>query len=81
MSDFKAYPILQRPDLLAEPVRRVLEAWQGEVPPEEIEVLEIDPEFSDTDAFCEHYHIAPDQPPTRSWWRQDAVVRASWRWW
>jgi prolyl-tRNA editing enzyme YbaK/EbsC (Cys-tRNA(Pro) deacylase) len=61
MSEIRAFPVSQRPDLLAVPVRRVLENWHGEVLADEFEVLEIDPRFSDTGAFCEHYGIAADQ--------------------
>jgi prolyl-tRNA editing enzyme YbaK/EbsC (Cys-tRNA(Pro) deacylase) len=51
----KTHPALLRPDLLAEPVRRALESWRGEVAASEFEVVEIDPQLSDTEAFCAHY--------------------------
>lgn len=60
-SEFRSYPALERPDLLAEPVRRALENWHGEMPAGEFEVLEIGPKYSDTQAFCEYYQISADQ--------------------
>lgn len=61
MSEFKTFPALQRQDLLAEPVRHALEHWPGATDEGEFEVLEIDPEFSDTKAFCDHYGVAAGQ--------------------
>ncbi|MFI6597924.1 YbaK/EbsC family protein [Nonomuraea sp. NPDC050536] len=40
-----------RPDLLADPVRRAVQ---------EAEVAEIDPELADTAAFCDRYGVAPE---------------------
>jgi prolyl-tRNA editing enzyme YbaK/EbsC (Cys-tRNA(Pro) deacylase) len=59
--EFRSYGALERPDLLADAVWRTLERWPGQTPAAEFEVIEIDPQFSDTEAFCEHYGIAPDQ--------------------
>ncbi|MEV5706571.1 YbaK/EbsC family protein [Actinoallomurus sp. NPDC052274] len=45
-------PALDRTDLLAAPVVDTLRAWKGE---DAFQVAEIDPELSDTAAFCERY--------------------------
>jgi prolyl-tRNA editing enzyme YbaK/EbsC (Cys-tRNA(Pro) deacylase) len=47
-------PARGRPDLLALPVVRALESWQGS---EAIEVAEIDPEAADTANFCAAYGV------------------------
>ena len=47
-----AVPALDRPDLLAEPVRAALTGWPD---PATVEVAEIDPALADTAAFCERY--------------------------
>lgn len=51
-------PALERPHLLADPVRRALEAlpWASDV-----HVVEIDPALSDTAAFCDAYDFSLDQ--------------------
>jgi prolyl-tRNA editing enzyme YbaK/EbsC (Cys-tRNA(Pro) deacylase) len=49
-------PALDRPDLLADPVRRALEQWSRAG---EVEVAEIDPQLADTEAFCAAYAIDP----------------------
>lgn len=54
-------PVLDRFDLVAEPVRRALEAWSGPVPAAEIGVVEIDPELADTAAFCARYGVALEE--------------------
>lgn len=48
-------PALDRPDLLADPVRAVLQQWSRAV---EVMVAEIDPGLADTEAFCAAYGIA-----------------------
>ena len=55
-----AEPALNRPDLLAAPVTAALRAWTGPVPVDQVGVAEIDPELSDTAAFCEHYGVGLD---------------------
>jgi prolyl-tRNA editing enzyme YbaK/EbsC (Cys-tRNA(Pro) deacylase) len=47
-------PALDRPDLLAPPVRAALEAWPGA---EDVGVFEIDPSLADTAALCEAYDL------------------------
>ncbi len=55
----KLVPALDRPDLLAEPVRDAIVAL-GPVGGS-IEVAEIDPELADTAAFCERYEVPPEE--------------------
>ena len=50
-----SFPAAERPDLLAAPVKAALSAWPGPTPVAEVEVAEIDPDLSDTAAFCERY--------------------------
>ena len=50
-----SYPAVERPDLLAAPVKAALSAWPGPTPVTEVEVAEIDPDLADTAAFCERY--------------------------
>jgi len=52
-------PALDRPDLLADPVRDALIALA--LPPSAITVAEIDPELADTAAFCERYQVPLDE--------------------
>jgi prolyl-tRNA editing enzyme YbaK/EbsC (Cys-tRNA(Pro) deacylase) len=49
-------PALDRPDLLADAVRRLLQAWP---PAAQVQVAEIDPGLADTEAFCAAYGVAP----------------------
>jgi prolyl-tRNA editing enzyme YbaK/EbsC (Cys-tRNA(Pro) deacylase) len=51
---------LERPDLLAEPVRSALHGWSQPVPVSEVLVAPIDPELADTVAFCEAYDVGLD---------------------
>ncbi len=51
---------LDRPDLLADPVRAALREWDGPVPVSEVLVAAIDPDLADTAAFCEAYDVGPD---------------------
>ncbi len=50
---------LDRPDLLAGPVKTALEQWSGHTLVSQILVCEIDPKFSDTDAFCAEFQVDP----------------------
>jgi prolyl-tRNA editing enzyme YbaK/EbsC (Cys-tRNA(Pro) deacylase) len=52
-----AVPVLDRLDLVAEPVAAALRSWTGAG---EIVVAEIDPDLADTAAFCERYGVAMD---------------------
>lgn len=47
-------PALDRPDLLADPVRAALESWPQAA---EVGVVEIDPELADTAAMSEAYDV------------------------
>jgi prolyl-tRNA editing enzyme YbaK/EbsC (Cys-tRNA(Pro) deacylase) len=58
---FSRYQALERPDLLARPVHDVLSRWVGRSLATDFNVIEIDPDYSDTEAFCQYYGIAPDQ--------------------
>jgi prolyl-tRNA editing enzyme YbaK/EbsC (Cys-tRNA(Pro) deacylase) len=49
-TDFDTVPALDRPDLLAPPVRSALEQWPHA---DEARVFEIDPDLADTAALCE----------------------------
>jgi prolyl-tRNA editing enzyme YbaK/EbsC (Cys-tRNA(Pro) deacylase) len=48
---------LERPDLLATPVRSALESWDQDLPVSSVLVAPIDPELADTAAFCEAYDV------------------------
>ncbi len=50
-----------RPDLLAAPVARALEALNGKLPAGEVYVAEIDPGLADTAAFCERYGVTLEE--------------------
>lgn len=52
-------PALERPDLLAEPVRAALAALSSEQA-QRCAVAEIDPALADTAALCEHYGVPLD---------------------
>jgi len=49
-------PALDRPDLLAAPVRAALGSWLSPTP---VLVTEIDPALADTAAFCAAYRVPP----------------------
>jgi prolyl-tRNA editing enzyme YbaK/EbsC (Cys-tRNA(Pro) deacylase) len=51
---------LNRPDLLAEPVRSALASWDQAVPVSEVLVAPIDPQLADTAAFCQAYQVGLD---------------------
>ena len=51
-------PAKERPELLSEPVSKILQSIVGI---ENIGVVEIDPTLSDTTTFCEHYKVSMDQ--------------------
>ena len=48
-------PALDRPDLLAEPVRVLLQSWDRAG---EVQVAPIDPDLADTEAFCAAYGVS-----------------------
>ena len=50
-------PALDRPDLLADPVRQFLTTWPRAG---DVAVAEIDPELADTAAFCARYDVGLD---------------------
>ncbi|MBI4122282.1 MAG: hypothetical protein HY461_03040 [Parcubacteria group bacterium] len=52
-------PALDRPDLLAQTVKKCLETWKGSTPVQKIFVTEIDPQFMGGAELCAHYGIAP----------------------
>lgn len=54
LAGIETVPALDRPDLLAEPVRRALEAWEHAG---EVGVFEIDPAIADTAALNEAYGL------------------------
>jgi len=55
------HPALERKDLLAGAVLETLLGWRGNVAVDQFQVAEIDPAFSDTEAFCDHYGINASQ--------------------
>jgi prolyl-tRNA editing enzyme YbaK/EbsC (Cys-tRNA(Pro) deacylase) len=58
MGSLHLVPALERPDLLAPPVRAALADLDGVLPAEAVRVAEIDPDLADTAEFCERYGIA-----------------------
>jgi prolyl-tRNA editing enzyme YbaK/EbsC (Cys-tRNA(Pro) deacylase) len=58
MGRLQLIPALERPDLLAPPVRAALAGLDGVLPGEAVGVAEIDPDLADTAEFCERYGIA-----------------------
>jgi len=54
LGSIETVPALERPDLLAEPVRRALEGWAHAA---EVGVFEIDPAIADTAALNEAYGL------------------------
>lgn len=54
-------PALKHKQLIALPTKTMLENWQGKISNKEFLVSEIDPEFSDTIAFCTKYNVDPGQ--------------------
>ena len=54
LGNIETVPALERPDLLADPVRRALEAWPHAG---EVGVFEIDPAIADTAALNEAYGL------------------------
>ncbi|WP_103953684.1 YbaK/EbsC family protein [Nonomuraea solani] len=60
MSDSLQFvPALSRPELLAEPVRAVLERWAEAPWSEDVQVAEIDPAFAGGSELCDHYGLDP----------------------
>jgi prolyl-tRNA editing enzyme YbaK/EbsC (Cys-tRNA(Pro) deacylase) len=60
IGNLHAEPVLQRPDLVAPPVRDAVAAWSGATPRDAFWVAEIDPQLADTRAFCERYGVGLD---------------------
>lgn len=63
MGSLKLEPAVSRPDLLAAPVAKSLEAWPAAGSPsagDQVQVAPIDPELADTAAFCEAYDVGLD---------------------
>ena len=56
-----AVPALDRVDLLAAPVAKVLSELADKLPADQVGVAEIDPALADTAAFCERYGVAPGE--------------------
>ena len=54
LASIDTVPALERPDLLAEPVRHALEGWAGA---EQVGVFEIDPAIADTAALNQAYAL------------------------
>src|SRR5438128_1716380 len=46
-----------KPSLVAKPVQVAIQNWTGSIASDELLVSEIDPEYSDSLAFCEKYNI------------------------
>jgi prolyl-tRNA editing enzyme YbaK/EbsC (Cys-tRNA(Pro) deacylase) len=61
MGGLAVVPALDHPELLGEPVAKALAGLTGVLPADAVGVAEIDPELSDTAAFCEHYGISLDE--------------------
>ena len=57
MSSLTYHSALSQPSLLAPPVTKALESLPGA---DEVQVAEIDPQLSDTAAFCAEYGISAD---------------------
>lgn len=57
MGNLALVPVLDRLDLVAEPVAAFVKQWPAAG---QIQVAEIDPSFSDTAAFCERYEVPLD---------------------
>lgn len=51
-------PAINNPGIIAKPVLDLLNNWSGQTPVEKILSAEIDPAFSDSQAFCEKYSIS-----------------------
>jgi prolyl-tRNA editing enzyme YbaK/EbsC (Cys-tRNA(Pro) deacylase) len=61
MGSLTVVPAADHAELLAEPVAKALAGLAGVLPPDAVGVAEIDPDLSDTAAFCEHYGVAPEE--------------------
>lgn len=53
--------IINRFDLVAPPVKKIAENWQGNTPVEDIWVTEIDPKYMGGIELCEHYGISQNE--------------------
>jgi prolyl-tRNA editing enzyme YbaK/EbsC (Cys-tRNA(Pro) deacylase) len=61
MGSLTVVPAVDHAELLAEPVAKALAGLAAVLPADAVGVAEIDPELSDTAAFCEHYGVAPEE--------------------
>jgi len=57
--DLKFEPALSKADLLSPTVSVALAQWQAFTPVDQIFVSEIDPSFTHSAQFCEHYGVLP----------------------
>lgn len=55
------HPAVEKLDLLPAPVAAALTAWSGQVPVEELLLVDTDPEKADTAVFTETYGVALEQ--------------------
>src|ERR1700683_1529264 len=60
-AELVTYPALERPDLLAPVTLEALREWQNAGSEGQFEVAEIDPAYSDTGPFCEHFRVPVEQ--------------------
>ena len=60
-AELVTYPALERPDLLAPVTLEALRQWPNPGSEGQFEVAEIDPAYSDTGAFCEHFRVPVEQ--------------------
>lgn len=54
-------PILEKPDLVSNPVLEVAKSWKGTISISELLVTEIDPEFMGGKELSEHYGVDPSE--------------------
>ena len=54
-------PITNRLDLVAPPVKKIAENWQGNTPVEDIWVAEIDPKYMGGIELCEYYGVPQNE--------------------
>lgn len=58
MADLIFEPALSRPELLSASIFEALNKWECSIPVTEILVAEINPDYADGKAFCDHYGVA-----------------------
>lgn len=61
IGDLKFSPATDSPDLLAPSVATALASQDWPLPADAIGVSSIDPVLADTAAFCERYHVGPEE--------------------